>query len=76
MYIDHSMNSVVHGLASGQKPGQAKPHRPSQAKPNVMAWSWLWPGFGIQKPKPSQQAMALEEYIINNLQWIIVVYTS
>jgi hypothetical protein len=43
-------SSGVHGLASGQKPGQAKP--------NHLAWKWLWPGFGSQKPKPSQKAKA------------------
>jgi hypothetical protein len=44
-----------------QAKSQAKPevYKPSQAKPNVMAWSWLWLGFRFQKPKPSQQAMAL-----------------
>jgi hypothetical protein len=43
--------SDVHGLASGQKPSQAKPHRPGQAKPKVLAWSWLWPGLDFSKAK-------------------------
>ena len=50
------LRSGVHGLASGQKP--------AQAKPNSLAWRWLWPGFGSQKPKPSQKAKTLVEYYL------------
>jgi len=60
----------MHGLDSGQKPGQAKP--------NVMACRWLWPGSRSQKPKPSQQDS--NEYSGGNLQivykYIIVACIS
>ena len=46
--------SDVHGSASGQKPSQA---RPSPAK--ITACSQLWLAWGLSKPKPSCQAMAL-----------------
>jgi hypothetical protein len=52
---------LVMCIAWPQAKSQAKPrwYKPSQAKPDVMAWSWLWPGFRFWKPKPSQQATAL-----------------
>jgi len=54
--------SDVHGLASGQKPSQARPHRPSQAKPKVLAWSWLWPGLDFLKAKANGPGHGFEHY--------------
>jgi hypothetical protein len=47
----------------------------SQAKCHglKLALAWLWNSEAKAK---SQKAMALDEYIINNLHYIIVVYTS
>jgi hypothetical protein len=52
--------SDVHGLASGQKPSQAKPHRPGQAKPKVLAWSWLWLGLDFLKAKANGSGHGFE----------------
>ncbi|KIM85699.1 hypothetical protein PILCRDRAFT_341775 [Piloderma croceum F 1598] len=35
---------LVMCLAWLQAKSQVKPHRLGQAKPKVLAWSWLWPG--------------------------------
>jgi hypothetical protein len=59
--------SDVHGLASGQKPSQAKPHRPGQAKPKVLAWSWLWPGLDFQKAKANGPGYGFELNILRKL---------
>jgi hypothetical protein len=56
--------SDVHGLASGQKPSQAKPHRPGQAKPKVLAWSWLWPGLDFLKAKANGPGHGFELNIL------------
>ena len=56
--------SDVHGLASGQKPSQARPHRPSQAKPKVLAWSWLWPGLDFLKAKANGPGHGFEHYFL------------
>jgi hypothetical protein len=58
----HFPTSDVHGLASGQKPSQAKPHRPSQAKPKVLAWSWLWLGLDFLKAKANGPGHGFENY--------------
>jgi hypothetical protein len=57
-----SKSSDVHGLASGQRPGQARPHRPSQAKPKVLAWSWFWPGLDFLKAKANGPGHGFEHY--------------
>jgi hypothetical protein len=57
-------NSDVHGLASGQKPSQAKPHRPGQVKPKVLAWSWLWPGLDFLKAKANGPGHGFELNIL------------
>jgi hypothetical protein len=54
--------SDVHGLTSGQRPSQARPHRPSQAKPKVLAWSWLWPGLDFLKAKANGPGHGFEHY--------------
>jgi hypothetical protein len=51
--------SDVHGLASGQKPGQAKP--------KVLAWSWLWPGLDFQKAKANGPGYGFELNILRKL---------
>jgi hypothetical protein len=48
--------SDVHGLASGQKP--------SQAKPKVLAWSWLWPGLDFLKAKANGSGHGFELNIL------------
>jgi hypothetical protein len=51
--------SDVHGLASGQKP--------SQAKPKVLAWSWLWPGLDFLKAKANGPGHGFELNILRKL---------
>jgi hypothetical protein len=46
--------SDVHGLASGQKP--------SQAKPKVLAWGWLWLGLDFLKAKANGPGHGFENY--------------
>jgi hypothetical protein len=48
------MFSDVHGLASGQKP--------SQAKPKVLAWSWLWLDLDFLKAKANGPDHGFENY--------------
>jgi hypothetical protein len=69
------VNSDVHGLASGQKPSQARPHRPSQAKPKVLAWSWLWLGFDFLKAKANGPGHGFEHYFLEQLPPIIMTLT-
>jgi hypothetical protein len=65
MYVNKGFPiSDVHGLASGQKPSQAKPHRPGQAKPKVLAWSWLWPGLDFLKAKANGSGHGFEINIL------------
>ena len=60
-------NSDVHGLASGQKP--------SQAKPKVLAWSWLWPGLDFLKAKANRPGHGFEHYFCKQLPPIIITLT-
>jgi hypothetical protein len=57
----------VHGLASGQKP--------SQAKPKVLAWSWLWPGLDFLKAKANGPGHGFENYFLKQLPQIIIALT-
>ena len=54
----------VHGLASGQKPGQAKP--------KVLAWSWLWLGLDFLKAKANGPGHGFENYFWKQLPPIII----
>ena len=68
----HFVVSDVHGLASGQKPIQAMPHRPSQAKPKALTWSWLWCDLNFLKAKAKGSGHGLEHSILEQLPPIIV----
>jgi hypothetical protein len=68
----HNRGSDVHGLASSQKPSQA---RPSQAKPKVLAWSWLWPGLDFLKAKANGPGHGFEHYFLKPLPRIIITVT-
>jgi len=62
---------IVVCMAWPQAKSQAKPSPRSQgqAKPNGLAWRWLWPGFGSQKPKPSHKAKAFVELFSISKRW-------
>jgi hypothetical protein len=57
----------VHGLASG--------FRPSQVKPKVLAWSWLWPGLDFLKAKANGPGHGFENYFLKQLPPITITVT-
>jgi hypothetical protein len=38
----------------------------SQAKPKVLAWSWLWPGLDFLKAKAKGPGHGFEHYFLND----------
>jgi hypothetical protein len=38
----------------------------SQAKPEVLAWSWLWPGLAFLKAKANGPGHGFKGYFLNN----------
>jgi hypothetical protein len=67
-----SKSSVVHGLAPGQKPSQARPHRPSQAKPKVLAWVWLWLGLDFLEAKANGPGHGFEHNFFKQLLPMVI----
>jgi hypothetical protein len=67
-----AVSSDVHGLASGQKPSQAKPHRPGQAKPKVLVWVWLWLGLDFQEAKANGPGHGFEHNFCKQFLPIII----
>src|SRR6266481_5305668 len=58
---------LVMCMAWPQAKSQAKPHRPGQAKPKVLAWSWLWPGLDFLKAKANGPGHGFELNILRKL---------
>ena len=44
-----------------------EPHRPGQAKPKVLACSWLWPGLDFLKAKANGPGHGFELNILRKL---------
>jgi hypothetical protein len=47
----------------------------SQAKPKVLAWSWLWPGLDFLKAKANGLGYGFECYFLKQLPPIIITLT-
>jgi hypothetical protein len=43
---------------------KAKPSQATQAKPKVLAWSWLWPGLDFLKAKANGPGHGFEHFYI------------
>jgi hypothetical protein len=63
----HSMSELVMCMAWPQAKSQAKPGHTGQAKPKVLAWSWLWPGLDFQKAKANGPDHGFELNILRKL---------
>ena len=59
-------------LQAKAKPSQATQARPGQAKPKVLAWSWLWPGLDFLKAKANGLGHGFEHYFYKQLPPIII----
>jgi hypothetical protein len=47
----------------------------SQAKPKVLAWSWLWPGLDFLKAKANGPGHGFEHYFLKQLPPITITVT-
>ena len=47
----------------------------SQAKPKVLAWSWLWPGLDFLKAKANGPGHGFEHYFFEQLSPSIITLT-